>query len=408
MNNNSLLGSGNLTLGSSASTISVLARDFSNYDYNTIRNYILDVSGSSPTIMISGHTENISVSNIAGAMFPIRALTNSGYLFSNSGGQFLRFDFSTNNTNGARSNIGINAFAFAGLGYDPNSNTIVFGLDNQVNTGGTYFSYNLNRNISESISYPGATGDYKWFRKPCLDPVNGIFFFSPGYATNVYYFTISNRTMNAIGPVPNTTSGGAEYFASSVYSPTNRRIYLIPFGYSNRNTWYYINCDNRTLVSYSNGNLNLVQYAFFGGVYSPTENRIYLIPYNITSSTWYFINCTTGNVEGFTGPSSGLSSRYYGGIFIPTENKIFLVPSNQSNQTTWHYIDCSNGSVVGYSAPFSSISDKYTGALFDPDRNRLTFVGQTSNSNSNEQWAFIQFGKKTIDPVLCAYFAQCS
>lgn len=317
----------------------------------------------------------------------------------------------TNSVSNVRLNLSLGPYGYSGLAYDPNTNIIMPSLDYQIVNGRTYFLYNLNSNITETISYPGANAnDYRYLRKPCLDPVNGIFYFSPGLSANVYYFVIATKTMNLLGSVPNTTSNGDTYFISSVYSPTNRRIYLIPHGYSNQNTWYYINCDDKTLVAYSNGNLNLAKYAFIGAAYSPTENRIYLIPFDNITSTWYYINCDTGAVASLTGPSFTVINRYMGGIFVPTENKIFLVPLGQSNQTTWHYIDCSTGTVVGYAAPSPSttIINKYYGAIFDPVRNRLTFIGQASTATNNEQWAFIQFNSKPIDPVLCAYFAQNS
>jgi 3-hydroxy-3-methylglutaryl CoA synthase len=75
-------------------------------------------------------------------------------------------------------------------------------------------------------------------------------------------------------------------------------------------------------------------------VYSPTQNRIYLAPYGQGNQTnWHYIDCSTGSVIAYAHGVTAVSNAYNGGVYSPTQNRIYLAPYGQGNQTNWHYID---------------------------------------------------------------------
>ena len=79
--------------------------------------------------------------------------------------------------------------------------------------------------------------------------------------------------------------------------------------------------------------------AYRGGVYSPTQNRIYLVPYMQSNQTnWHYIDCSNGTVVAYAHGVTAVVYAYAGGVYSPTQNRIYLVPCGQSNQTNWHYL----------------------------------------------------------------------
>ena len=81
-----------------------------------------------------------------------------------------------------------------------------------------------------------------------------------------------------------------------------------------------------------------------GGVYSPTQNRIYLVPYAQSNKpTWHYIDCNNGNVVAYNHGSSAAGGTYYGGFYSPTQDRVYLVPYVQTNKATCHYIDRATG-----------------------------------------------------------------
>ena len=183
-------------------------------------------------------------------------------------------------------------------------------------------------------------------------------------------------------------------FTTGVYSPTQDRIYLL--GHYGPN-WYYIDCATDTVVAYDPGLAAFYAanpgFQYFSGCYSPTQNRIYLIPFfpATTPTTWHYIDCDTGLVVAYThgliadsnpGMLAALSA-----VYAPIQNRIYVCPYDFGSET-WFYIDCSDGSIVQYEhnltlsydvgdgnvlmylgeAPFSS-------GCYSPSQNKIYFVG---------------------------------
>ena len=98
---------------------------------------------------------------------------------------------------------------------------------------------------------------------------------------------------------------------------------------------------------------------YIGGVYSPTQNRIYLVPYGqATSATWYYIDCNTGLIVGYTGISL-ISGAYFGGVYSPTQDRVYFAPFLQGDQSTWNYIDCATGSQAPKSIMAGPLFNKF-------------------------------------------------
>ena len=110
--------------------------------------------------------------------------------------------------------------------------------------------------------------------------------------------------------------------------------------------------------SYSNTSGSL-SAGYIGGVYSPTQNRIYLVPYGqATSTTWHYIDCNIGSLVGYTAPSLG-SGAYFGGIYSPTQDRVYFAPFLQGNQSTWNHIDCATGSQAPKSIMAGPLFNKF-------------------------------------------------
>ena len=131
-------------------------------------------------------------------------------------------------------------------------------------------------------------------------------------------------------------------YLGGVYSPTQNRIYMIPNGISDVADWHYIDCSNGNVVAYTHGfGTALPSSVYFSGVYSPTQNRIYMIPYGISNqANWHYIDCDNGNVVAYThGFGTTLSfTAYLGGVYSPTQNRIYMIPNSISDVADWHYI----------------------------------------------------------------------
>jgi hypothetical protein len=195
-------------------------------------------------------------------------------------------------------------------------------------------------------------------------------------------------------------------YNGGVYSPTENRIYFIPAFISRLTAWHYVNCDTGTIVEYTHGYLlDEIEFnAFRGGCYSPTENKIYLIPYGIAdTSNWYYIDCsgvTDSNlIVSYTHSLSTLpvNNAYEGGVYSPTQNRIYMVPLGQADQLKWHYIDCNNGSVNEYSNTSGITNDSienYNYGVYSPVDNRIYFC--PNNSSGDPVWHYINCDNGTI------------
>ena len=93
------------------------------------------------------------------------------------------------------------------------------------------------------------------------------------------------------------------------------------------------------MVEYTHG-VTATNGAYDGGVYSPTQNRIYLVPFaQASKATWHYVDCSTGNVVEYTHGVTAIQYAYLGGVYSPTQNRIYLVPFDQAPKATWHYLD---------------------------------------------------------------------
>jgi hypothetical protein len=90
----------------------------------------------------------------------------------------------------------------------------------------------------------------------------------------------------------------SETFKGGVYHPTTDRIFLISCksqDVNNINTpWIYIEAATATVVQFSTLTAFGGRLGYYGGVYSPSEERIYLVPYgSADNANWIYIDCST-------------------------------------------------------------------------------------------------------------------
>jgi hypothetical protein len=201
-------------------------------------------------------------------------------------------------------------------------------------------------------------------------------------------------------------------YSGSVYHPTLHRIYFIPFGQTNPNQfqthWHYLDCLTGQIISYPHGlessELNL--YAYASGVYDPLSKRIYLIPFRQASPSqfqtyWHYID-SVGSVKRFAhglNASDFQEDAYTDGVFDPIQQRIYLIPFRQTDsadfKTHWHYVDCQSGLIERYqhltsSNEFQSLA--YAGGAYDPHQRRIYLIprGQTNSNNFKTHWHYIE------------------
>jgi len=210
------------------------------------------------------------------------------------------------------------------------------------------------------------------------------------YLTTIQFSTPS-PTYNAYSALSTGSYNGG------VYSPTQNRIYLVPYDQADQANWHYINCADGSVNAYAHG-VTAVNLAYYGGVYSPTQNRIYLVPdLQAAQANWHYIDCSDGSVVAYAHGATVLIAAYYGGVYSPTQNRIYLVPANQSQEANWHYIDCSDGSVVAYANTKVSeipVGLAYQGGVYSPTQNRIYFV--PLNQHSATYWHYIDCSDGSI------------
>jgi hypothetical protein len=179
-------------------------------------------------------------------------------------------------------------------------------------------------------------------------------------------------------------------YSGGVYSPTQNRIYLVPYGHSDNFNWHYIDCDDGIVKSYDHFNFYTPNpLGYIGGVYSPTQNRIYFIPFEQSNQTeWHYIDCDDGIVIRYDHETTLENQGYIGGVYSPTQNRIYLVPSSQSDKLLWHYIDCDDGIVKSYAHGMTLINQYgYNGGVYSPIHNRIYLVPQDQSTQTN--WHYI-------------------
>ena len=313
-------------------------------------------------------------------------------------------------TNGAT----ITTDAYFGGVYSPTQNRIYFVPNNQAATANVSWHY-IDCNTGTVVAYanpgnttPGTTAATAAYSGGVYSPTQNRIYFVPREQANTT-FTLwhyidcnvdSGATMvgTYASPGVGTVSGA---YIGGVYSPTQNRIYFVPFaqGLPNSGTttnWHYIDCNNGTVGTYLNPN-NAVANAYWGGAYSPTQNRIYFspaaqgLPNSGTTTNWHYIDCNNGTVGTYLNPNNAVSSAYNGASYSPTQNRIYFIPNVQGASTNplWHYIDCNTGLVGTYPNSGNVVSGGYQGSIYSPTQNRIYFSPRAQSDPSNTLWHYI-------------------
>lgn len=230
-------------------------------------------------------------------------------------------------------------------------------------------------------------------------------------------------------------------YCGGVYSPTQQRVYLVPYSIASQSTWHYIDCITGSVVPYP-GAPGVPQYGYLGGAYCPTQDRIYMSPYGIAGEpgSWHYIDCATGNVVAYAAGTGTLGYAYEGSVYSPKQNRVYFVPQmawhgtnlhyvdcgtsaptvgtygfnghtavgyayaggcycpsldriyfapyQQANQSVWHYLDCSTGSLEEYAAGAGATSAAYAGAVYSPMQDRVYFVPDAQATFSST-WHYV-------------------
>jgi len=185
-------------------------------------------------------------------------------------------------------------------------------------------------------------------------------------------------------------------YLSNIYSPTQDRLYFIPFGIANNALWHYVDCQSGEIVAYTHG-VTCVDNAYNGGVYSPNENRIYFVPYEQADETdWHYIDCNTGTVVAYAHGATAIAQAYIGGSYSPIEDRIYFTPNNIADDAggVWHYVDCSDGSIVAYTHGATAVNDAYQGSVYSPTENRIYFIPYKQCNQTN--WHYVDCSDGSI------------
>lgn len=150
--------------------------------------------------------------------------------------------------------------------------------------------------------------------------------------------------------------------------------------------------------------------AYHGGVYSPLEKKIYLVPYGQASQAqWHYIDCRTGSIVAYTHGATVVANAYSGGVYDELRNRIFFIPSNQISQSSWHYINCNTGLIVSYAHGGSTTGMTYSSGCISPKNNRLYFSCRNSTDFTKFQYlnlnslALVDFSSPSAELIAGAY-----
>lgn len=274
--------------------------------------------------------------------------------------------------------------SFVGGAYHPDVDRIYPAPFGQADEADWLF-FNCSTGAPETFAHGSAAVD-EAYAGAVYDPHLGRLYFVPhsqGPQANWHY-------VNGVGVVVAYAHGATvvdQGYYGGVYSPTQNRIYLVPYDQVAEANWHYIDCTTGNVVAYAHGQVIAAAAAgYVGGVYSPTQNRIYFIPYGVSDEAqWHYINCATGAVAAYTHGATVVASGYLGGAYMPTLNRIYMAPASQTAEDNWHYIDCEDGSVVAYDKGIPSDVASCQGACYSPCENRVYF-----GPFSDAMWVYVQ------------------
>lgn len=267
--------------------------------------------------------------------------------------------------------------AYSGGVYSPISNRIYFvPYAQSIQTSWHY----INCYTSTAIGYTHAqTVVALGYSGGVFCPIKKRIYFVPySQAAQSTWHYLNDLKLGSLTPVAYTHGATAVQYAyqGGVFSPTQKRIYFIPYKQALQSNWHYIDCDTGNIISYVHGLVGLVDFGYIAGAYSPTQNRIYLSPYGQSNqSSWHYIDCATGSVVAYTHGATTSNLAYRGAVFSPTQNRIYFVPAGQCAQANWHYVDCATGNIVAYAHGTGSTSaNTFNGGVYVPTQNRIYFV----------------------------------
>ena len=235
-------------------------------------------------------------------------------------------------------------------------------------------------------------------------------------------------------------------YAGGIYSPTQNRVYLVPYYNATASSWHYVDCNSGTVVSYAHGQGGLSNAAYIGGTYHPALDRIYFAPlYQFQPSypNGHYIDCRTGLVGTYANPYYPPSAAYWGaaylptlgrlyfipfqiwnnssyyhyidgsgncvqyalavtlnsyayvgGAYSPTQDKFYLAPYGQANTDTWHYMDGKTGALGTYAGDATATQYAYIGAAYSPMDDRVYFIPSTQSTVS--KWHYVDCRTGTL------------
>ena len=220
---------------------------------------------------------------------------------------------------------------------------------------------------------------------------NRIYMIPTAQANSTPWHYIDCST-GAVVPYTHGATAVANAYRGGVYSPFQNRIYMIPRAQALQATWHYINCSTGAVVPYSHGQANIDSaFSYEGGVYSPTQNRIYMVPYAQADnpSWWHYIDCNTGNVVSYLHglPVRPLDSAYAGGAYSPIQDRIYFSPHKQATQSLWHYINCRTGAVEAYPPGIAALDNAYRTMAYSPTTNRMFLC--PNGQGGEDTWHYI-------------------
>ena len=206
------------------------------------------------------------------------------------------------------------------------------------------------------------------------------------------------------------------------YVPTLNRIYLSPFYQDSvKSSWYYIDCNEGKVVSFSFPLLKSIKTAlYYRGVFADKQNKLFFLPRRQSVEyQWHGIDCKSGEPFSYAAETAyaPVINAYHGGVYCPGLDRIYLVPDLQASEPFWHYIDCPTCTLVSYPSDPNCIAleEGYRGGIYSPFTDRIYFVphGQaplerwhyidcrTGNVVSYESNAGLLADRAYIGAVLC-------
>ena len=242
--------------------------------------------------------------------------------------------------------------------------------------------------------HPGATtADFAYIGGVHSPSQNRIYFVPWCQGSQDTWHYVDCSTGAIVGYTHDATAVDHAYYGG-VYSPTQNRIYFAPNNQADEATWHYVDCGTGAIVGYTHG-VTAIQDAYKGGVYSPNQNRIYFVPYcQASQDTWHYVDCGTGAIVGYTHGAAVENDAYHGGVYSPTQNRIYFAPNNQADEATWHYVDCGTGAIVGYAHGATAVTGAYIGGAYSPNQNRIYFVPCCQADEAT--WHYVDCGTGAI------------